>query len=224
MATKKNTKNKKPIGAKSEPKAIPATAPSSADGTASRAHAIVMPTAQAAMTLHDIARMSSITTLDLYHEMEVQVKAVHGGDLTQAETMLVTQAHTLDAIFNSLTRCALGSKMINQYEIKFRLALRAQAQCRATLETLVAIKNPPVIFARQANIANGPQQVNNSPIAAASRAEESKSQPNKLLEHQHGERLDFGTTSKASGADSKLETVGAVHRPKDARRQGKGAA
>jgi hypothetical protein len=30
--------------------------------------------------------------------------------------------------------------------------------------------------------------------AVASRAEESENQPNKVLEHQHAERLDFGTT------------------------------
>jgi hypothetical protein len=34
-----------------------------------------------------------------------------------------------------------------------RLGLKAQSQCRATLETLVQIKNPPVVVARQANIA-----------------------------------------------------------------------
>ena len=37
-----------------------------------------------------------------------------------------------------------------------KLALKAQNQCRMTLETLAAIKNPPVIYARQANFANGP--------------------------------------------------------------------
>ena len=42
-----------------------------------------------------------------------------------------------------------------------RLSLKAQGQCRATLETLAVIKNPPV-FAHQANIAHGPQQVNNT--------------------------------------------------------------
>jgi len=40
-----------------------------------------------------------------------------------------------------------------------RLALKAQGQCRATLETLAVIKNPP-LFARQANITSSPQQVN----------------------------------------------------------------
>jgi hypothetical protein len=36
-----------------------------------------------------------------------------------------------------------------------------------TLETLATIKNPPVVFARQANIAQGPQQVNNQMMPAA---------------------------------------------------------
>lgn len=43
-----------------------------------------------------------------------------------------------------------------------RLALKAQAQGVRTLEVLGALKNPqPVAFVKQANIAHGPQQVNN---------------------------------------------------------------
>jgi hypothetical protein len=42
------------------------------------------------------------------------------------------------------------------------MALKAQNQCRMSLETLATIKKPPVVFARQANINNGgQQQVNN---------------------------------------------------------------
>lgn len=37
----------------------------------------------------------------------------------------------------------------------------AKRRCRATLETLAVIKSPPSVFAKQANMANGPQQVNN---------------------------------------------------------------
>ncbi len=40
-----------------------------------------------------------------------------------------------------------------------RLALKAQAQCRATIETLADMKNPLVVIARKANIANKPQHV-----------------------------------------------------------------
>ena len=46
-----------------------------------------------------------------------------------------------------------------------RVALKAQAQCRATLETLAEMKQPPTLLARQANIAHGPQQVNNRVFA-----------------------------------------------------------
>jgi hypothetical protein len=48
-----------------------------------------------------------------------------------------------------------------QTEVRLRLALKAQTQCRATVETLATMKNP-VVFAKQANIAHGPQQINNN--------------------------------------------------------------
>jgi hypothetical protein len=64
-----------------------------------------------------------------------------------------------------------------------------------------------VIYARQANIANGPQQVNNGTDATPAGGKTSIEQ-NKLLEHQHEQRLDTGTQGAASGADSALATVG----------------
>ena len=39
--------------------------------------------------------------------------------------------------------------------------LLAQSNCRATVEALAYMQNPPTVFARQANIASGPQQINN---------------------------------------------------------------
>jgi hypothetical protein len=58
-----------------------------------------------------------------------------------------------------------------------RMALRAQNQCRATLQTLAAIKNPPVVFANRANIASGPHPVNNG---IPSRTRENESAQTKL--------------------------------------------
>jgi len=43
-----------------------------------------------------------------------------------------------------------------------RKTLRAQSQRRSKLETLAAVKNPPVVFAKQADLASGPQQVNSA--------------------------------------------------------------
>jgi len=58
------------------------------------------------------------------------------------------------------------------------LALRAQSQSRATWDALATIKNPPVAgYVRQANIAHGPQQVNNTsatPDGTAARERKSK--------------------------------------------------
>jgi len=150
-----------------------------------------------------------------------KVSKVQMGDLTGVEATLTAQAATLDAVFNELARRAAMSMSghLTATEVYLRLALKAQSQCRATLQTLAEIKNPlPVAFVRQANIAAGPQQVNfgmqaNGEIRA--RAENSVIQPNELLEASNGERLDTETTSAAGGAYSQLETLGALHRSKD---------
>jgi hypothetical protein len=97
-------------------------------------------------------------------------------------------------------------------ETYMRLALKAQSQCRATLETLAAIKNPPsVAFVRQANIAHGAQQVNNEPPSEACRARKSENRPNKLLEQTDGERLDARAPKAAIDADSSMATVEAIN-------------
>jgi len=94
-----------------------------------------------------------------------QVSAVQAGDLGRAEEMLVAHAHTLDMLFHLLVRRSVRNLDAGHAEAGdayMRFALRTQSQCRATLETLAVVKNPPsVSFVRQANIANGPQQVNN---------------------------------------------------------------
>ncbi len=154
----------------------------------------------------------------LVDTLMVHVKLVADGNLARPEAMLVSQAHTLDLLFNKLTRQAAAN--IGHYPdtvaIYLKLALRAQSQCRAVAETLHEMKNPrPVAFFQQANIANGPQQVNNGaapPPSMGSRAEENQNQPNELLEQTHGERLDDGATQSATGRDTKLAAMDALHR------------
>jgi hypothetical protein len=129
--------------------------------------------------------------------------------------MLTAQAAALNAVFLELTRRS-GNNMgeyIDAADRYMRLALKAQGQCRATLETLAAIKNPPVVFARQANIAAGHQQVNNG-VAAPSRAENSTTTPNEVLEapSERIERLDSGSESATVRSNPQLEPVEAVNR------------
>ena len=136
---------------------------------------------------------------------------VQKGDLQYCEAMLVGQAHALQSIFVSLARKAVTQSHLTQYETFLRLALRAQNQSRMTLETLSAIKNPPVVFAKQANInhGSGNQQVNNGTPAPASHTEKNINRPNELLEVQHGgQTLDSRTTGATIGKDKAMATVG----------------
>ena len=102
---------------------------------------------------------------DCIQALKGTISDVKGGDLSSAEAMLAAQAAALNAMFCELARRAATNmgEHLGATESYMRLALKAQGQCRATLETLAAIKNPPVVFARQANIRHGPQQVNNGP-------------------------------------------------------------
>lgn len=178
--------------------------------------------AASVITSYGKANLGDISLTDLLRVMKEQAGAVKGGDLSEAEAMLGSQATALNIMFAELARRAalnLG-EYIGAAETYMKLALRAQNQCRATLETLAAIKNPPVVFARQANIAHGPQQVNNA--ASIARAGESGKPPTELLEHQHGERLDSGTTRTAGGSYQTVEAMGTIDRPSHPGRKGKG--
>ncbi|RJG01268.1 hypothetical protein [Noviherbaspirillum sedimenti] len=150
---------------------------------------------------------------------------IQRGDLAEVEARLTAQAVALDAIFNGLAKRAalnMGQHM-GACETYMRLALKAQAQCRATLETLAEVKYPRhVAFVKQANISNGPQQVNNGADYRSdthAHAEEKQIQQNELLEDQSHEltHLDTGAKKTAGGSDPALETVGTIHRAKKRR-------
>ena len=122
----------------------------------------------------------------------------------------MAQAVTLNAMFTSLVSRAFRADFVEAYERNMRYGMRAQAQCRATLETLAAIKNPPTVFARQANIANGPQQVNNSTavVQEGSRVRAIPEKPPIELLEAHVERVDAGAQATAVGGDQALEAAG----------------
>jgi hypothetical protein len=153
----------------------------------------------------------------LLEALRSQAAAAKCNDLAQAEAMLMNQATALQTLFGRLAERGMGCDQASAFEANLRIALRAQAQCRATLETLAMIKNPaPVAFVRQANIAAGHQQVNNAPPPVeASHAEETENPQSKLLEAQDGQRLDTGATSTPGAADPPLEALGTINRTED---------
>ena len=175
---------------------------------------LVSPSVNAALTAEQFLPRGSATNFsDIVFELRDQIDCVLGGKLDRGEAMLVTQAHALDAIFNRLAQKASRMGLINQYEMYMKLALKAQNQARMTWESLAAIKNPPqVAHVHQTNIAAGPQQVNNGVPAPAS---ENKTEPSKLLEETHGERLDPLTPGTTGRANSDLEAVESLHWAQD---------
>jgi len=178
------------------------------------------PVVHAATTMLNFdATLNNHTFTSLATELGKHEKDVKAGSMGRAESILINQANTLDVIFNALAQRAGANvgKHQDTAERYLRMALKAQSQCRTTLETLAEIKAPrSVAFIKQQNIAEQ-QQVNNGPTvngAGQSPAHEKKTEvpPNELLESQNGERMDGGAARAAIGTDPQLEAVGAVKR------------
>lgn len=123
-----------------------------------------------AVTARSFSKVVSVTDLtETINVMRDKVIKVNNDDLTELEAALTAQTVTLDTMFNELARRAslnMGEH-INVAETYMRIALRAQGQCARTIEILSAMKNPPVIFAKQMNVANGNQLVHNASIPNA---------------------------------------------------------
>lgn len=171
---------------------------------------------------------------DLADELARTVALTQSGDLGRAEAMLISQAQTLDTIFNNLMRRALKQDLMVHWDAYMRMGMRAQNQCRMTLATLGELKNPPpVAFVKQANISHGPQQVNNAGAASTlssshsarprTHGEERQPAPNRLLEASDGEWLDFGTQGTTVRAHSTVGAVEAVDGAEDPGRQSEGS-
>ena len=214
---------------KSSPKTAPVTPPAKRNPDAFEIVASADTQSQALAKLATNSVLSAVTLKrysnagddlevpDLVAEMRKAGNEVVEGNMGRVERMLANQAMTLDAIFNNMAQRSHKQDSFKGIEVLMRLALKAQAQARSTAEALALMKNPAP-YIRQANMTTGPQQVNNTYAGTPSHsgiqsgAGNSQSEPNKLLEADHGQRLDIGAQAAAGRANQKLETVGAVHR------------
>ena len=212
MATKKTTKATSP--AKRDPNTFEVVEDGS---TTSQALAKLATTSVlSAVTLKRYSGAGdALEVPDLVIEMRKAGDEVVDGNMGRVERMLANQAMTLDAIFNDMAQRSGRQDTYKGIEVLMRLALKAQAQARSTAEALALLKNPAP-YIRQANMTTGPQQVNNTyaggTLERSARAQagagNSQSEPNKLLEADHGQRLDIGAQAAAGRANQKLETVG----------------
>ena len=114
---------------------------------------------------------------------------------------------------------------MRHYDAFLGLALKSQAQSRATISALVDLMYlRQAMFAKQANIAHGPQQVNNGGAAGANPAQLTQAQAhgkqtapeqNRLLEEDHGQpgqRMDTRAAKTSERSYQTMEAVEQVHR------------
>lgn len=156
----------------------------------------------------------------------ISTKAIGTGDLSQLEGMLLTQATALQAMFVDLALRAKLQTSFDSIQTMTTLALKCASQSRQAITALADIKLPKsVMFAKQINHAQGPQQVNNIVDRSEShlRAGEIQNVQTELLEVDHGQ-LGSGLDTRAQATTTRgHQTVAAmeqVHRPKVTRRQG----
>jgi len=98
---------------------------------------VISPTVQSAIAIEAWSKFAGTVDLaDLLDDLRDRIKKVQGGDMQPVEAMLFGQAMTLETIFTSLARRATSQEYLNQFQAYLGMALKAQAQCRATLEAL----------------------------------------------------------------------------------------
>lgn len=213
MATTKNTKDKSKDKTPPDPNALRVEVQPD-DSHSEKLAELATDGALTAITLQAYAGGGpELGVTELLAAMRKAGDETVAGDMRRFERVLTHQFLTLDALFNNLAQRSGRQDSFKGIEVLMRLALKAQSQARATAETLALMKNP-MPYIKQANIANGPQQVNNGTPASAGK---NQSHPNELLEHQHGNTLDIGATATAGRADPAMATVEAKHRPANTR-------
>ena len=152
---------------------------------------------------------NQIDVPELLSVLRERAESASVGDIKHTEAMLINQAVALQSLFARLTEKAMAAEYMKTFETYMRLALRAQSQCRSTLETLSSIKNPPIVYAKQANIAQGHQQVNNF-----EETQEIENEPHQLSEVEN-ELCKNGRTPRITQTnDPALETLGEINRSK----------
>jgi hypothetical protein len=115
----------------------------------STAKLAIHPGVNAALVIKEFAEVFGGLDAVEVGELAAHLKdGMNDNDLRECEAMLYSQAHALQAVFVDALLQVKKQGWFSTSEAYMRIGLKAQSQCRATLETLATIKNPHVVFAR----------------------------------------------------------------------------
>jgi hypothetical protein len=156
---------------------------------------------------------TTVSPEEIVTSLRDHAKQVNEGDMTLVESMLLSQAIALQNMFSDLATRAAGQSTMQGKQVLTQLALKAQSNARATLQTLVEAKSPKQIaFVKQTNVAQT-QQVNNGsiPPPAPARARKTKTTPNKLIaEDKNGSKTLDRRAATRAGKTNQGDTAVAV--------------
>jgi len=132
--------------------------------------------------------------------------------------MLLAQAATLDAVFHRYLHRMDSAEYLPKLEAFARIAMKAQHQSRQTIATLGELKHPKrATFIKQQNNAVN-QQINQGTVKdgrSDKKPENSEQSENKVLEQDHGKRLEPGATQTTGRINPAMATLDKVNRAKD---------
>lgn len=148
--------------------------------------------------------------IDAAAAVEAIAERVRAGDTSDLETILIGQAVALNVMSMDMLARARKVGTPDALNTLGAAGLRAVAQSRAAIDSLVNLRNPrQVSFVKQANINNGgQQQVNNTDGVQPSRARTRETIPHsELLTNEVPNVLDAGTPRAAGLRNTPLEAV-----------------
>lgn len=115
----------------------------------------------AALRLFNKGSFGEQDTTEVYLALESQAKAARNGDLKHYRAILAMQADALNGMFTELSRRAAANmgEYLNATQLYLRLGLKAQAQCRATIEALEQMTSGHVQTVKHVHVNEGGQAV-----------------------------------------------------------------
>lgn len=158
-----------------------------------------------------------LDTVAVMDRLSRSVDRVIDGNTNEIESMLITQAKSLEFMFyDALIK--LPNASMEHAEVFANIALRAQTGCRKTLMALTELKHPrrSTTFIKQQNNAIT-QQVNNGVKSEPHSIENDTNFSNELDAEVSYEikTMDSGTTSTTGSTNTPTEAVGALNRSKN---------
>lgn len=144
---------------------LPAEADAAAKQRAAEASAAMKPSFRHSLVggtlAHNTTGFETMVWKEAMAAYDAASADIGGGDLTRASNMLTAQALTLDAVFTELLSRASNNigKYPDAMERYMRLALKAQAQSRATIEALARMQQPREQIIRHVHVNEGGQAI-----------------------------------------------------------------